>query len=887
MSLNPGQQLGPYLIEEQAGAGGMGEVYRAKDTRLDRIVAVKVLPGTGAENADIRARFQREAKSISSLNHPNICVLHDIGHEDGIDYLVMEYIEGVTLAEKLSSGPLDLNEVFDIASQISDALDKAHRQGLVHRDLKPANVMLTREGAKLLDFGLAKLHSEGGPVKGISQVTQTTPITGAGAIVGTIQYMAPEQLEGKEADPRSDIFSFGALLYEMITGTRAFESKSQASAIAAIIEREPIPVSEIKPLTPPGLTRLVRKCLAKDPEDRWQSARDLCDELRWISQSGSQAGVASAIVSKRKLKFRLAWVIAAVAILGAAASNGYWLMQPEEEKLVRRFEIYANPGLIRVDWPQISPDGRFLVYRAFDSTNRSQLWVRKMDALESYALPGTESSNRPFWSPDSRYLGFMNGDQLKRVPVNGGPAQLLAEFPGAADGTWGSGGVILMDGSAADSIRGISVSGGDVFAATKIDRTAGETYHAWPEFFPDGKHFIYLASGDSSVAGVDTDYKAYIGRIDSDLKIPLFSVNSRVVYAQQGYLIYERGGILLAQGFDFDALELSGESTPITDEILNRTSGNIGFTVSRSGSLVFETQSQGVESEIKVLDRSGREIEVIAGKDIYTEVQLSPDETRILYTREDSGPQANDIWVKDLERGATWRLTFSSHGEYFPRWSADGREVFYSSGNIPRLKAFVKSSDGSQTERPIELPDSLVPILMDVSSDRKLYSLTSLRGQPDFYTWEAAGDSEPKLVTGSPAPEFGGLFSPNGKYVCYASGESGRSEIYVRRSDGSGGKWQISTSGGTNADWSADGKELFYVEPDKDFMVVPVETENVFTVGVPKKLFRAQLTNHSFGYPRWSVSADGQRFYMPIELGTQGEAKFQYVENWVEELRGR
>ena len=406
MSLTPGQRLGPYEIESPAGAGGMGEVYRAKDTRLDRTVAIKVLPARTAQNADLRARFEREARAISSLNHPNICILHDVGHEGGMDYLVMEYLEGETLGERIQQGPIELEEALNIAAQIADALDKAHRQGLVHRDLKPGNVVLTKTGAKLLDFGLAKLQISGGVVEGISGVTQTTPLTGAGTIIGTIQYMSPEQLEGGEADVRSDIFAFGALLYEMLSGSRAFAGKSQASLIASILKEKPRSLSEVMPMSPPTLDRLVRKCLEKDPEDRWQSARDLSDELRWISQSGSQAGIPAPIASRRKLRFRLAWAVATAAIIVAIGYAYIWHTRPEPKEEVVRFAIEPGDVFESISWPQISPDGRYISFKGTDTSSQDRIWIRPMNSNDAFPLNGTEGALRPFWSPDSRYLAY-------------------------------------------------------------------------------------------------------------------------------------------------------------------------------------------------------------------------------------------------------------------------------------------------------------------------------------------------------------------------------------------------------------------------------------------------------------------------------------------------
>ncbi|MEE8576484.1 MAG: protein kinase, partial [candidate division Zixibacteria bacterium] len=424
MALEAGQKLGPYEIIAQAGAGGMGEVYKANDTRLDRIVAIKVLSTSIAQSVDFKARFEREAKAISSLNHSNICTLYDVGHQDGLDFLVMEFLEGETLSERLARGPVPYPEMLQIAIQIAIALDSAHRQGLIHRDLKPGNVMLTKDGAKLMDFGLAKLAIDEKSPQGMTAITQSTPLTGVGTIIGTMQYMAPEQLDGAEADARSDIFAFGALLYEMTTGKRAFEGNSNATLIAAIIEREPISVSVLIPSTPPIFERLVNKCLAKDPQKRWQSAADLSDELRWISQAGSQVGLPAHLSKRRKIKFTLARIVGAIFITTSLILSYLLFFQPTPEMYTNRFILSPSNNVTEirsVNWSRISPDGRLIAFRATDTLGVTLLWIRPLNSLEPYPLRGTEGITRQFWSPDSKYIAFFKDNQLYKTPITGGP----------------------------------------------------------------------------------------------------------------------------------------------------------------------------------------------------------------------------------------------------------------------------------------------------------------------------------------------------------------------------------------------------------------------------------------------------------------------------------
>jgi len=482
MTLEKGHKLGPYEVESPIGAGGMGEVYRAKDTRLDRTVAIKILPAKIADNPEFKERFDREAKAISSLNHANICTLYDIGQENGIDYLVMEFLEGETLSERLSRGPIPYDEMIQIAVQIASGLDSAHLQGLIHRDLKPGNVMLTSEGTKLLDFGLAKAQFNGGAVEGTA-ITQTTPLTGANTILGTMQYMAPEQLEGKEADARSDIFAFGAVMYEMLTGKKAFEGTSSATLIAAIIERDPVSISVIMPMTPPLFERLVKKCLSKDPRKRWQSASDLSDELRWISQAGSQVGLPVHLAARRKFKFDLARVVGAVAIACTIILAYLFFMEktkPPQEMAVARYTVNIKQGLSNVFWPRISPDGKSVAFHADDSLGTNRIWIRPINSLEAYPLLNTENARRFFWSPDGTHVAFFVGKQLKRIPISGGQTQLICQGSNGYDGCWSTSDLIIFDGGTSDTMKIVPAGGGIPKPATLVDTTSGEFTYAWP-----------------------------------------------------------------------------------------------------------------------------------------------------------------------------------------------------------------------------------------------------------------------------------------------------------------------------------------------------------------------------------------------------------------------
>lgn len=882
MSLEPGKTLGPYEIIEKTGAGGMGEVFKAKDTRLERTVAIKILPATVALNPDFKQRFEREAKTISSLNHPNICTLYDIGNEDGLDYLVMEYLEGETLSERIKRGAVPMDELLAIAGQVADALDKAHGQGLVHRDLKPANVMLTATGAKLLDFGLAKLQISDGQVEGISAITQTTPLTGAGTIVGTLQYMAPEQLEGKEADSRSDIFAFGTLLYEMATGQRAFEGQSQASLIAGILEREPVSVASINPMTPPAFERLVKKCLNKNPESRWQSARDLADEIRWISQSGSQVGIPLHVAARRKLKFRLAWLLSIVTTVLAVGFAALWFTREIPEADTLRFKISTRNDLMQVSWPCVSPDGGYLAFKAVGSDGKEMIWIRPLNSLDAYPLAGTEGANRPFWSPDSRYLAFIvDRNQLKKIPVNGGPAQLICETNRGADGTWGSSGYIIYDAGLGDSLFMVSASGGTPTALPGLDTTNGEITHSWPWFLPDGKHYLFLAEMSGKLQ-VGAKYLLQVGNIETKEIKTLFPIDARVQYCDPGYLVYFRDGILLAQKFDTDNLEVVGEAIPLSDEVGVGDADRAEFGLSNQGTLAFQTNTTVSLNQISWVDRTGEEISQIGEPGAYDDIFLSPDETRLSLIMFD-GDQT-DVWAHDLERNVRTRITFSDRNDITPLWSADGKYIYYSNNESGLYKIFRKAANGMGEPKLVYGHDSLHVAATTRSADgRWLYGPQVLNNW-NIVKFDTQDSTFSEVIVGTPYTERSASLSPDGNYLAYYSTESENAEVYVLELTEGGGRWQISSNGGRYPEWSADGKELYYFTPTWDFISVPIQTKPKFTIGKPVRLFNKRLTTEGLGRNRYCVTKDRNKFIMSSPLTATGGGEFTVVVNWLAEL---
>ncbi|MDQ5856880.1 MAG: protein kinase, partial [Acidobacteriota bacterium] len=629
MSLSTGTRLGPYEIVAPIGAGGMGEVYRARDTRLERTVAVKVLPAHLSSSPESRQRFEREARTISQLSHPHICALYDVGREGDIEYLVMEYLEGETLADRLARGPLPIEQVLRWGCEIADALDKAHRSGIVHRDLKPGNVMLTKSGVKLLDFGLARVLA---PASAATQLTalptQALALTQEGTLLGTLQYMAPEQLEAKEADARTDIFALGALLYEMATGTKAFAGASQASLIGSILRDEPRPISDVVPLTPAALDRIVRTCLAKDPEDRWQTARDVSRQLKEIVEGKSQIGLPAAVATGRRTRGQLAWIVAALLAVALAASLLRGLRQPEPRKPIR-FSIPPPEQREFARIPEgnslaLSPNGETLAM-IVRTAGRNSLWVRRLDALAPDEIEATEGAISPFWSPDSRFIGFFAGGKLRKISAGGGPPQALCDSASGNGATWGRDGTILFVewSGGREGIYRVSSEGGVPARLTLDEQSKEKGLDGWPFFLPDGRHFLYV----SGAFGGKKGGSIRVGSLDSRQTRPVISVNSRVAYCLPGYLLFVREGTLLAQPFDATALRTTGDQFPISDDVwFFRATGSAAFSVSENGNLVYLARSPS--SRLTWRDRSGREIGVVGAPALFGRPRLSPDGSR-------------------------------------------------------------------------------------------------------------------------------------------------------------------------------------------------------------------------------------------------------------------
>jgi serine/threonine protein kinase/Tol biopolymer transport system component len=695
LSLSPGTRLGPYEILSALGAGGMGEVYKARDTRLDRTVAVKVLLGDIAADSDRRARFEREARAIAALSHPHICTLHDVGRHEEIDYLVMEYLDGETLADRLTHAkePLPLEQVLQIGIQIADALDKAHRAGIVHRDLKPANVMLMKSGAKLLDFGLAKLRGPASPFT-ISGMTITTPATVEGTILGTIQYMAPEQVEGREADTRSDIWALGAVLYEMSTGKRPFDGESAASVIGAILRDTPPAVSTRQPLAPSALDHLVGRCLEKDADERWQDARDVKRELAWIVDRGTSVAPVGAR-TRSPWPERVAWMTAAgllalFAILRPASAPAmgdvvrFSILPPNNT-------LFSGQSTLTVAVPQfaVSPNGRAIVFAAAAPGARPTLWLRSLDVVTGHSLPGTEGAESPFWSPDNRWIGYFADGRLKKIPATGGPSQVIAaDVPENRGASWGPDDTILFARTIPGILR-VSSSGGVVTRVTDLDPSRQEGWHRFPQFLPDGRHFLF--SVRSSLADQNG---VYAGSLDGKTKKLLLRGRTTALYAPSGHVLFLDGDTLMGQDFDAERLELRGQAFLVEGGVGRASPGNGAYSVSGTGTLA-HAGTLSTPGRLTWFDRTGHPSESPGSVGDYTDFRLSPDQTRLAVSLTDPKTGFPDIWITDLTRRSSAPFTFGSLNAS-PVWAPDGARIMFRTTRTGGLTEFYVKSAGAR-----------------------------------------------------------------------------------------------------------------------------------------------------------------------------------------------
>jgi Tol biopolymer transport system component len=875
-SLTRGMRLGVFDVESFVGAGGMGEVYKARDTRLDRHVALKVLSPDAATDPRGRARFAYEARAIARLSHPRICSLYEMGHQDGADFLVMEFLDGETLAARLRKGPMSLAQALRTGVEIAEALDAAHAQGVVHRDLKPGNVMLTVGGAKLLDFGLARLRPPAG--SGLSTASTAFPSSEAapGLIAGTLPYMAPEQLEGNEVDARADIFAFGAILYEMITGRRAFEGTSPASVMSAILSSDPPPVAVLQPLTPPALDQVIHHSLAKDRNHRWASAHDVLLQLRWMGAHPSAVATAADVPVDRRRE-RLAWALAAMLVLAVVAFWAWSIRRPTPDLRVHVSSALPPPGvsLETAEAPAISPDGRRLLFVGHDATGKQLLYTLALDvASPAQPLANTDGASLPFWSPDSQSVGFFGQGKLKTVDIETGQTRTLADAGAARGGTWNRDDIILFAPRAGTGLYRISAAGGQP-TPVKID--TGGTW--FPSFLPDGRHFLFFtpAPAQPEAAGV------FVASLDSSTARRLVTGRSRAVYAS-GYLLFWREGALLAQAFDETSLELRGNPVSVANAVgLNPVTNQGLFSVSDFGTLVFFAGAVG-ESELVWVDRAGRRIGNPGPKGVFNSLSLSPEATSVVYDQAEPRNRTFDLWRLDFARGIPSRLTFHASHDIFPLWSPDGTRITFSSLREPPPQLYELNANSAGTEKLL-LKTNFPKTASGWSSDGSLLFYDSIDPQTggDIWALPLVGTPEPYPVVRTAADEHYGTLSPDGRWLAYISNETGAYEVYVESFPATGFKRQVSTQGGFEPQWRDDGKELFYVTPSQTLVTVGVKsTPTTLEVAAPAALFptRIKWMEIQAVAHHYAPAPDGQRFLISSATDEAQSLPVTIVLNW-------
>ncbi|ABF39268.1 serine/threonine protein kinase [Candidatus Koribacter versatilis Ellin345] len=888
MAVAPGTKLGPYEIQSQLGAGGMGEVYRAKDLRLDRSVAIKVLPGHLSSNPELKERFVREARAISSLNHPRICTLHDVGQQEGVDFLVMEFLEGESLAQRLQKGALPIKEVLKIGVEVSEALEVAHRAGIVHRDLKPGNIMLTKTGAKLMDFGLAKAVEStmaagtssapllsGAPT--MSGLSPLSPLTMAGAVVGTVQYMAPEQVEGKLADARSDIFALGATLYEAATGKRAFDGKSQIAVANSILEKDPEPASTLNPQVPRGVDHVIARCLAKDPEQRWQTARDLGLELGWSAQASPSS---TQITPVKRRSQSLPWIVSGALALLLLVALFSWLNRSSP---ATQAQYFAAPFTFTARDLTIAPNGHTVAVVGYRSeAHKNGIFLYELGSQNVRLVPDTDGASFPFWSADGLSLGFFADGKLRRVDIAGGPAQTLCDAPGGRGGTWNKDGVIVFTPSGAlrTGLWRISAAGGKPEQLTTPDASKGEDGHRWPVFLPDGQHYIYTIFNNT----VHTEFAGLaVGALGSKEQHFLLHAISNGSYAAPGYLLYYRDNTLFAQRFNATKLQLEGEPAALLSDLqymprIQRAT----FSSTGTGAVLAQLRTGNAVSQLTWFDRSGKSLGDVADPDYFGALSLSPNGQSLAVDKVDSGSQNTDVWLLDLHGGAPRRITFDPSIDALPVWSPAASEIAFVTNRELHFSVYRKSVDGHATESVLinDLPDNYPN---DWSRDGKYFLY--VHGTGLWYLTFSDMTKKEFLNAGTSALKTG-HFSPDGKWIAYASNESGKWEIYVTSFPDAKGKWEISSGGGEQPHWRGDGKELYYLSSSAKMMAVPVTTGANFSAGTPAALFQADprelvATTEQVGY---DVSSDGQKFLINSAIRNGESQQVTVILNWNEKL---
>jgi serine/threonine protein kinase len=893
MALAAGTKLGSYEVVAQIGAGGMGEVYQAHDTKLGRDVAIKVLPEAFAHDPERLSRFQREAKMLASLNHPNIATIHGLEQSGGTSYLVMELVSGETLQDRVKASPLGIEEALKIAVQIAEALEAAHEKGIIHRDLKPANVKVTPEGkVKVLDFGLAKAFEGDATNDDMSNSpTLSRAATMQGVILGTAAYMSPEQARGKAVDKRTDIWAFGCVLYELLTGKQAFPGEDVTDILAGVVRAEP-DWKRLPETTPQSIRLLLRRCLRKDRRQRLQDASGVRIEIE-DALSGVSASEPAPATVRHQLPF--VWIaLCGVLLLTLAVVSFVHFREAPAEQPSTRFQV-PPPEQSVISMFKLSPDGRYVAIAAL-SEGRYRLWIRPLDSLQWQVLQGTEDASYPFWSPDSAYIGFFAQGKLRKIAVTGGPPQTLCDAPGGRGGTWGATGVVLFAPTLTGGLYKVPAAGGVPEPATKLTTTGSSDSHRYPEFLPSGRNFLYLQQTDQKGAeGI------FAGSLDGAKPIRLLPDQSNAIYVPptaprtSGYLLFRREGTLMAQPFDPDRLQLDGEMFPVAEQV--GVSGNVGmgaFSVSENGALAYRTGGAIGNREFVWMDRAGKRLDTVTSPAVGRSGALSRDEKRLAFSINDEAGDLGNLWLQDLERKVISRFTFEPGASVTPVWSPDGTRIAFSIRDAGTQWGIYQKAVTGTGKAELLSHGAVNAFTWDWSPDGMfiLYSDYQEKTKYDLWMLPLEGDHKPIPYLQTPFSEVHGQYSPDGRWMAYASDESGQFEVYVQTIPTSGAKWQISAAGGDFPRWRRDGKELYYIAADQKLMEMPVKTgsgsSGAFEPGVPQPLFRIEPGSTFVGSPfLYQPAANGQRFLVNVQAGGEGTQAppITVVLNWAAGLK--
>jgi Tol biopolymer transport system component/tRNA A-37 threonylcarbamoyl transferase component Bud32 len=876
MAFAGGARLGPYEIVSALGAGGMGEVYKARDTKLGREVALKILPESFTHDPERLARFRREAQVLAALNHPHIGAIYGLDEANGQQFLVLELIEGGTLADRIAKGPLRVDNALAIAKQVAEALEAAHEKGIIHRDLKPANIALTQDGnVKVLDFGLAKATETSSgtspDVTNTPTITSPAMMTGVGVILGTAAYMSPEQAKGRAVDRRSDVWAFGCVLYEMLTGKRAFEGEEVFDTLASVLRGDP-DWSRLSSTTPPSIQRMLRRALKKDPRQR---LADIHDARIEIEEAGTDVEGPVAPASAKGV--RMGWIaslaLAATLIAAMAIPTVHHLREaspPTPPEMRLQINTPSTPAPFEF---ALSPDGRRLaVVAAGDGPRR--LWLRPLDETDAQPIAGTEGAEYPFWSADSRSIGFFASNKLYRIDLAGGQPQFLANAPSGRGGAWNADGTIVFAAAATSALSRIRASGGDPAPVTRLD-SRQQTSHRFPQFLPDNHHFLFYAQGSPETSGI------YLGSLDSGEPKRLTASETAGAYLQPDWVVFVRQGALVARRLDVARGGLTGDPVRLADPVGYDGPYNVGgFSVSADGLVAY--RAGGGRHQLTWFDRTGNAVGLAGESDTgnLLSAELSPDGRRVAVDR--TVQNNTDVWLMDLVRGGSTRLTFDAAVDKDPVWSPDGTQVVFGSNRKGVSNLYLKSSSGVGTEELLlETPNYKTP--QDWSKDGRflLYGQLDPKTGQDVWALEMTGkERKPRVVVNTPADERRGQFSPNGRWVAYDTNESGRSEIVVQPFPEPGRKWQVSTSGGIAPRWREDGKELYFIAPDGKLMVVSVAASSTaFEAGTPAVLFPTRIVTTPTPKNQYAVSRDG-RFLINQRMEESITTPITLILNW-------